>query len=95
MAAMVDELKVIWDSVSRAYWCAGQGFAFNAWFAGTPAEVEAELFDPKDSTRLLGLLYCPAPGFPAVVPSEYEVASSFSAQLRRMVKAGFPPDYPA
>lgn len=83
ISATVDGIKVAWDRVDRIYLCSGYGYSFRAWFAGTPPVVEAEVFAGRlQDSNLVAMLYAPAPGWPAAVPSAEEVAIAFGRQFK-------------
>jgi hypothetical protein len=79
MTAIVDGLKVVWDG--DGFVCAGHGFVFTAWFAGTPRVLEAKVF--RGNTGEPGDLYGSLEiEMPDGMPSEEDVAAAFAQQLR-------------
>ena len=85
MAALIDGLKVVWVEEDRIFLCQGNGYSFMAWFAGTPSTVEAEIFkDSNPHLECIGTLDMPAPNWPNSPPTEAEVATEFSKQLRQL-----------
>lgn len=88
ISATVDGMKVVWDRVERNYLCSGHGYAFRAWFAGTPPVVEAEVFAGRlQDANFVAMLHAPAPGWPATVPTAEEVAIAFGRQLKEQIAA--------
>jgi hypothetical protein len=86
MTTIVDGLKVVWDKQNRSYLCQGHGHSFLAWFAGTPSSVETEIFkDSNSRLECIGTLDMPAPNWPFEAPTETEVATEFSRQLRLLI----------
>jgi hypothetical protein len=85
MTALVDGLKVVWVEKDKTFLCQGNGHSFFAWFAGTPSSVEAEIFvDSNPKLECIGVLDMPAPNWPKAPPTETEVATEFSKQLRKL-----------
>jgi len=86
MAALIDGLKVVWDEKTKRYLCQGLGHSFSAWFAVTPVSVEAEIFvNSNPHLDCIGVLDMPALHWPVAPPSETEVATEFSKQLRQLI----------